>query len=223
MLGLLLAAIVSSSHINYMDIVVFFVSFVGPVVIVGYLIKADKPRKLTMDMFKVFLFGVLIALIAGELNHYTWAIDYPTLTFMAAIPEETLKYLVLFLYVNKRGLIKEPIDAIIYGVLISLTFAALENYIVYVRGSPFEIYQMGVIRTFSAVPMHAMCGVIMGFYFGLARFYDPKYNFAKALWVPMTIHASYNFFSMTLELAVIFNIALFIFTQRLYQKFTSLQ
>ena len=58
-------------------------------------------------------------------------------------------------------------DALVYGTAISLGFATLENFeYVFSAASIDQSFEIAVVRAISAVPMHASCGVIMGYYFG---------------------------------------------------------
>ena len=212
--------IFSQTGASLTDITVLLMALTPPLLILAWVLNVDKNRTLTFRMVKVFLLGVGITAIAGVLNDYL--IGSTNRAFLAGITEESLKYLVLFWYVSKRGLINEPMDAIVYGVLVSLGFAALENISYLARSDVYET--TGVIRAFTAVPLHAMCGIIMGFYFGLAKFHARQYNFAKALLIPMSIHASYNFITDFGYLyALLFVVALFIFTQRIHKSYVSLQ
>ena len=58
-------------------------------------------------------------------------------------------------------------DAIVYGTLISLGFATLENFN-YVYSAEYfgmQASTLALIRAFTAIPLHAGCGIIMGFLF----------------------------------------------------------
>ena len=62
----------------------------------------------------------------------------------------------------------EPTDGMVYGVVVSLGFATLENiYYVYVLKDYFETTSMtlAVVRSFSAIPAHALFGAFMGYNF----------------------------------------------------------
>jgi RsiW-degrading membrane proteinase PrsW (M82 family) len=108
----------------------------------------------------------------------------------ASLPEEGFKYvgfLVLF-WRNKN--FNEKFDGIVYSVYISLGFAAVEN-ILYVYSGGFSI---GVVRALTAVPAHALFGIVMGFYLGLARFnaqYRGRYLFL-AIAMPFIWHGAYD-------------------------------
>ena len=130
--------------------------------------------------------------------------------FIAGIVEESLKFLVLLFYVKPKEKFNEPYDAIVYGTSISLGFAALEN-LEYVYLSNYEDpLIISIIRAFSAIPMHASCGVIMGFYFGLYVFRGERIQILKALLIPMSLHAIYNYFT-NLGILFIFVLVFMIF------------
>jgi RsiW-degrading membrane proteinase PrsW (M82 family) len=114
--------------------------------------------------------------------------------FLAAIPEEFFKLLTVLIFVYKKPAFDEPYDGIIYGAVASLGFATLEN-ILYVSGGGFAV---AVKRALTAVPMHAFCGVVMGYYIGRAKF-TPKNKSNKKFWImalliPILIHGLYDAF-----------------------------
>lgn len=117
--------------------------------------------------------------------------------FVAALTEETFKFLVLYLYCARKKEFDEPMDGIVYGVSASLGFATLEN-ILYVSDGGFST---ALLRALTAVPGHAMLGAIMGYYFGQA-FFNPamrkKFMF-RALAVPILLHGLYDFPLMVME------------------------
>ncbi len=89
----------------------------------------------------------------------------------------------------------DKLDGIVYAVFISLGFAAVEN-VLYVLGNG---YGTGIMRAVTAVPAHAVFGITMGFYFGMAKFYEKQqYQLKlKALFYPIVLHGIYNFILFT--------------------------
>ena len=74
----------------------------------------------------------------------------------------------------------EPIDGIVYGVTVSLGFATLENfYYVYLLADYFAETPMSIaiLRSFSAIPAHAIFGATMGYFFMKYSFIAKKNNF----------------------------------------------
>lgn len=116
---------------------------------------------------------------------------------VAAFSEELFKFLALYILIWKNKEFDERFDGIVYAVFISLGFAAAEN-VLYV----FEYGQTtGYTRALTAVPAHAIFGILMGFYFSLAKFESQKttLNLFKALAIPILFHGIYDFILMVDE------------------------
>jgi RsiW-degrading membrane proteinase PrsW (M82 family) len=114
---------------------------------------------------------------------------------VAGFTEEAFKYLALSLLVWKSREFNDKYDGIVYATFISLGFAAVEN-ILYVIS---EGYSAGLVRAFTAVPAHAIFGITMGYYFGLAKFYPKirKNMRWRAFLIPFLLHGVYDFILMT--------------------------
>jgi RsiW-degrading membrane proteinase PrsW (M82 family) len=114
---------------------------------------------------------------------------------VAGFTEELFKYIVLYLLIWKSPEFNDKYDGIVYATFISLGFAGVEN-VLYVTESGLTT---GLLRAFTAVPAHAIFGITMGFYFGMARFYPKKQKEfrTKALWIPVLLHGIYDFILMT--------------------------
>jgi RsiW-degrading membrane proteinase PrsW (M82 family) len=84
---------------------------------------------------------------------------------------------------------------IVYASFISLGFAGLENILYVTEGG----MSVGITRAFTAVPAHALFGVIMGYQFGLARFYPEERarRLFLALLIPVLLHGIYDFILMS--------------------------
>lgn len=86
--------------------------------------------------------------------------------FGVALVEEFVKFVPLRIYSFNRRSFDEPLDGIVHGVMVGLGFATLENLL--------YVYQNGIgvaiARMFLSVPGHAAYGVIMGYFFGKAKF-----------------------------------------------------
>jgi RsiW-degrading membrane proteinase PrsW (M82 family) len=114
---------------------------------------------------------------------------------VAAFSEELFKYMALFLLIWKSPEFNEKFDGIVYAVYVSLGFAAVENVLYVMEGG----ISTGLMRAITAVPAHAIFGVTMGFYFGLAKFYEKERATLKlkALGFPMLLHGIYDFILFT--------------------------
>ncbi|MCD4683918.1 MAG: PrsW family intramembrane metalloprotease [Bacteroidales bacterium] len=114
---------------------------------------------------------------------------------VAAFTEELFKFLALYYLIWRNKEFNEKFDGIVYAVFISLGFALVEN-IMYV----FEYGQStGIMRALTAVPAHAIFGITMGYYFGLAKFTEKNRtsNLVSALLIPIILHGIYDFILMS--------------------------
>ena len=114
---------------------------------------------------------------------------------VAAFSEELFKFIALYLLIWESREFNEKFDGIVYAVYISLGFAAVENVMYVMDGG----LSAGLMRAITAVPAHAIFGITMGFYFGLAKFYKKERNILKlkALAYPILLHGIYDFIIMT--------------------------
>jgi RsiW-degrading membrane proteinase PrsW (M82 family) len=120
--------------------------------------------------------------------------------------EEILKFLVLYMIVLRRKEFNEPMDGIVYGVVVSLGFATYENYDYVFRLA--EIWkidpaQLAIWRSYSAVPMHGLNGCIMGFYFGMYAFSADKKYLIFSLIIPFLLHGFYNYFGYPINILIV--------------------
>ena len=167
-----------------------------PISILIYIVRSDKFLEPTSMIIKTFLVGIAIVIPAGFLNNFilTWQITSGyNLSFLAGFTEEPLKFLAFMLFIYSKADFNEPMDAIVYGTVISLGFATYENIeYVYLMNSNQSL-EIAILRAMSAIPLHASCGVIMGYYIGLYTFKGLNKYLIKALFFPIAIHAMYNF------------------------------
>ena len=167
-----------------------------PVSILIYIVRSDKFLEPTPMIIKTFLIGVAIIIPAGFLNSFIWSWQVTSgydLSFLAGFTEEPLKFLAFILFVYSKADFDEPMDAIVYGTVISLGFATYENieYVYFLYSD--QSLEIAILRAISAIPLHASCGVIMGYYIGLYTFKGSNKYLIQALFIPIVIHAVYNF------------------------------
>ena len=182
-----------------------FVTIFPSLLIVFFFVSSDKFKEPNKEIIKVFFYGILITIPAYFLNTYIGEIWYATnasegliSSFLTAAPvEESLKLAVLYFFVYKMKDFNEPIDGIVYGVTVSLGFATLENiYYVYLLADYFDTTSMAlaIVRSFSAVPAHAVFGAFMGYFFMKYSFIKKGDNLFFAFIVPFVLHGCYNLF-----------------------------
>jgi protease PrsW len=92
------------------------------------------------------------------------------------LSEEGGKFLGLRVYsYNQKGF-DEPLDGIVYSVMVSMGFATVENirYLT-VYAAPGTELSLGLMRMITSVPAHASFAVVMGYFVGKAKF-EPDDN-----------------------------------------------
>lgn len=174
-------------------------------IIAGYIYFRDKyerePIRLLLLALVVGALTVIpIFLLESFLSSFSGLFSGLTATawnafVVAAFSEELFKFIALYLLIWKSREFNDKLDGIVYAVFISLGFAAVEN-VMYVMGNGFGT---GIMRAITAVPAHAIFGITMGFYFGMAKFYEKKrYELKlKALIYPILLHGIYDFILFT--------------------------
>jgi RsiW-degrading membrane proteinase PrsW (M82 family)/GNAT superfamily N-acetyltransferase len=115
-----------------------------------------------------------------------------TAFLVVALIEEAGKFVVLRFYAYPKKSFDEPLDGIVYAVMIGMGFATLEN-ILYVQ--KYGV-QTGFLRMFLAVPAHATFGVLMGYHVGRAKFDRPNNGrlLLIGLFWAVFFHGLYDFF-----------------------------
>jgi len=176
--------------------VVWLLTFLPSVLIVFFVVASDRFREPISMVFGTLFLGFLLCLPAGILNEFLIfsSESYDELTFLAGFTEETLKFLAFLLFINNRVEFNEPMDALIYGTLISIGFATYENYeYVFLYNEPFSSLEVAQLRSVTALPLHAICGTIMGYNIGLFKIQKGTKYLVLSLLLPVFLHAVYNY------------------------------
>ena len=203
---------------DYMNLLL--VTILPSLLIIIFFVRSDKFPEPTSSIIKIFCYGILITIPAFIINTYLG--DFFSKlnisnnlrdSFLTAAPvEEGLKFFILYYVVYKMKEFNEPTDGMVYGVIVSLGFATLENiYYVYVLKDYFETTSMtlAIVRSFSAIPAHALFGAFMGYYFMKYAFISKKNNLFLCFFIPFLLHGFYNYlvlsnFLLVLVLLIIF-------------------
>jgi len=185
---------------------ILVIASMAPIVfLLWYFDHLDKKEKESRRfLWSIFLWGVLITFIAGIIEYFSedlllsFVFDPLIQTFAIAFistatVEESLKYLVVKKKVYDHPAFNEYYDGIIYAVVASLGFAAMENIFYVFEGGLY----VAIIRAFLTVPAHALFGAIMGYNISLARFStnkaDEKKFLKKGLILAIVFHGLYDF------------------------------
>jgi len=178
----------------------------APVLIIAlYVYFRDKYEKepirlLLLSLFIGFVITIPIVLLENAIklpDHYvipvSASVAYDAF-IVAAFIEEGMKWLALYWLIWRNKNFNEKFDGIVYAVFISLGFAMAENLLYVYDGG----MQTGLLRAFTAVPFHAIAGVMMGYFMALAKFDAgwKGWHIFKSFMVPFVFHGLYDFFIM---------------------------
>jgi len=164
----------------------------------------DLRREPRTTVAVTFLLGIVIALPAIFVSLVIAAI--PGRSFglfggaaygafaVAAIPEELLKLLVIACYSARRRSFDEPMDGVVYGATAALGFAAMENVLYVAQGG----WIVAVMRSVTAVPMHAAAGAILGYAIARRRLLLQRGAVWTGLAIAVLVHGLYDLGSMVL-------------------------
>jgi len=180
-----------------------------------YLYLRDKYDAEPIHMvIRMFLLGVLIVIpiLVIQRGFSIWLGDgiFVTAFIQSSGVEEFLKWFVLFHVIYNHTAFDEPYDGIVYAGAISLGFATTEN-ILYSIFLPADFGIM-LLRALLPVSGHALFGVLMGYYLGIAKFSKGRkrkmYIFASLI-LPITMHGLYDWIILKWEQDWIFVIVPF--------------
>lgn len=184
---------------------ILLISSLAPVIIViVYIYIKDKFEKESkIALFKNFLLGAIVSVLISFTLYTLYDTYLPQpdelsvfdqfikAFFVVGFVEEFSKYIIVRYYAQPKEAFNEPFDGIIYAVMISMGFAAVENI--------FYVLEYGLstalLRAFTAVPAHATFAVIMGYFMGKAKFSNRKvYWNLVGLGSAILFHGAYDFF-----------------------------
>ncbi len=184
------------------DPLLLFLAIAPGLLISWYIYRMDRfEREHRLHLISCFALGMLLTLPATRLESWSdlLGITYPASIqlrlivsiLIVAIWEELSKFVILVAYPFSRPFFNEPIDGIVYAVMIGMGFATLENI--------FYVTQFGlgtaILRAFTAVPAHALFSVILGYFTGLAWLHpERKWRLLlQGLLIAVAFHAVYDF------------------------------
>jgi RsiW-degrading membrane proteinase PrsW (M82 family) len=181
-----------------------FVATTPIIVIIIYIYIKDKYEKESKRILAyTFLLGAVVSIFITTMLYGLFDLLFPKpddlsvwqqfikAFFIVAFIEEFSKYVIVRYYNQPRKGFNEPFDGIIYAVMVSMGFAAVEN-IFYVFEGGMEV---ALLRAFTAIPAHATFGIIMGYFMGKAKFSKNivKWNLI-GLSFAILFHGAYDFF-----------------------------
>lgn len=204
--------------------ILLFVAIVPAIAMLLFVYYRDKKEKepvkliaLLMGMGAATIIPAAIIETIGQLlldntslseNAYYWIYCICVI----GVAEELGKLLVCIIPTWKSKEFKHSYDAVVYAVASSLGFAIVENITYVIAGG----LGLGILRAFTALPLHCVLGVVMGTLYAKAREAAYKYDSSMtaaymvlAYIVPVLIHGIYDYFAMMGETGWIVVILIF--------------
>ncbi|MEM9921482.1 MAG: PrsW family glutamic-type intramembrane protease [Bacteroidota bacterium] len=186
-----------------MEILLLLVAILPGLLISFFSFRYDSDRPEPKFLLVIcFLLGMFITLPAMKLESYGEALGWENPTqfwplflssfVLVAFTEEFVKFACLLLVPYQHKAFDEPLDGIVYAVMIGMGFATLEN-ILYAKQYGLETI---LFRAFTAVPAHGVFAVLTGYYAGLAKFDRPRQIRLLAIGFGLAVfmHGLYDFF-----------------------------
>ena len=141
--------------------------------------------------------------IFGGVNSYVYWFIYAFLG--VAIFEEFFKFMAARILTWRNKNFNYKFDGIVYCLFGSMGFAVTENigYLLmekWLSGSQDAAVQLGIQRGLLAIPLHAMCAIFMGYYYGNAKFAKSygnrsgcRTNLLIGFLIATSLHGFYDF------------------------------
>lgn len=133
------------------------------------------------------------------------------------VVEEVLKYTVALALIFWNAEVDEPIDMVIYMIVVALGFAALENALFIfnplVMGEYLNSVMTGGFRFLGATLLHVLASGTVGIFLGLSYYLSKTKQVLAGtlgLFIAIVLHALFNFFIMDASGETILAVFLFV-------------
>jgi protease PrsW len=193
-----------------MDWIIILLSILPAILWIGYFYHQNRYGEespvMLLKLFILGCFSVIPAIVFESFFQYN--IDYYVpfsphrlllIMLMVGFVEEIVKFSVLWMGSNNSSEFKEPMDGIVFSVTVAMGFAFIENIAYMVSFSMSQgalgAYSIGVLRGIFSMFGHASFAVILGLYFGRAKFHPEqgKNLLVKGIVLASLVHAAFNF------------------------------
>jgi RsiW-degrading membrane proteinase PrsW (M82 family) len=196
--------------------------------ILWYVYNRDKYEREPKGLIvATFLIGAGVAVPAAFIElFFEWGSGVPMTgnivgafigSFVIVAPvEEVAKFLAVRVKAYKSPAFNEVMDGIVYSVAGALGFATIEN-VIYV----FEYgAATGVFRAVFSVPLHALCGAVIGFYLGMNKMYqgEKKHFIAAGILIAILFHGAYDFVLFTENFLAVLIVPIMVWLFLVYKK-----
>ena len=171
-----------------------------------YYLRQDVHPEPRVVIIKLFLAGMLLPpfIASAESAVQGWTVQFGfsslALVFLmgAAFLEEAGKYLaaLVIFYHNKE--FDEPVDAMIYLIIVALGFAASENIIITLNTASVDpsqnLFALLSLRFLGATLLHTLASGIVGYFIARSHFLNERFAIIRGLSWAILLHSLFNFF-----------------------------
>lgn len=161
-----------------------------------FYLRKQIAKEPSRTLFHTFVYGAVMTFPILFIQHVFEQENIFTNIFLRNVMftsglEEFFKWLILLLAMYRHVEFEDAYDGILYGASVSLGFATVEN-ILYLLTYGTDVAFM---RALLPVSSHALFGVVMGYYFGKAKFAadsSKRLILLLAFLAPYSLHFVYN-------------------------------
>lgn len=198
-----------NSYYFYENIIVLGVALVSAIfILIGVLISDSKNREPIPNIIFCLLSGFisigLVLFFSQYTVEYLEKIGEAQKIFGQAAVEEFCKLLLFFTLVYFGNKYDEIYDGVVYMCFIALSFAGIENLMYAFSENTFvESISIALVRDVTTIPVHVMCGIILGYFLSLSKFskdiFHKIFNIFLGFMSALLMHGIFNYFIKNLE------------------------
>ena len=198
-------------------IVVILLTIVPSILLLTLILYSDRKSREPLSMILICIlsgaFTICLSLIidnivikynfiVGDLLPSSNSYSIYKILILAGVEEYT-KLLTLYLFLFKNKSYDDIYDGFVYSSIIALSFSLVETFMYVLNEETFaDMTSLAVLRNFTSVPLHIVCGISMGYFISIEKFSKVKtkkvINLLLAFIIPTLIHTVYNtFFSIS--------------------------
>ena len=191
-------------------LIILFLSIIPSLIIFGIILYSDRKSSEPLPLILICAFsGILTTTLALFLQNFitnslTTIYEYNNMyayfgikVFILSLVEEYCKLSILYLFISHMKSFDDIYDGFVYSAIIALSFAGIETIMyVFKEVTFYDMASLAIIRTFTSIPLHLACGIIMGYYIALTKFSKKKrykiFELFKSISLPVLLHSCYN-------------------------------
>lgn len=184
-----------------------------------FFLRKDHHPEPNRMILKIFVIGMAITIVAAFIEFYVekimdiametakaiaftpsalYSFLFISVILISAFIEEFIKYLVVKEAVLKNPEFDEPVDAMLYMIIVALGFAAVENMMILMSlGNFFDQSTIYIIafRFIGATFLHALCSATIGYFLAMSIFESKRKLSLLLIGISMAslLHGIYNF------------------------------